>query len=658
MAAELFSIHCTACKSRLKVRHRSAIGQILICPKCQSMVQVTPPPGWVPPDPNAKPASDSAAAPAPATGSTSPAPASAAQGAASVAANSAAPPTEAEMAYALRERSPATWWAYLIAVLALITVGTFAFLIYDAAGTPSVADRERASTADTLSATSDPAATAGAATPDSTASPTSTAATTPGEATAAATAATSEATAAATGEAPLPAGTAPEATTPVGTAPSVEPTSATPAETGESALPPQPMGVPTPIETGPKAELPTAMPARPGDAPQPAVDPMPPLPPAVAGLPAVDVEARLADRVLQIEFRETALADCIDFVSRMSTLDITLDVESLAEVGVTPADPISFKNNDVAVADLLEAILAPRNLTYLVQRNQLLVVSQNRSEGTVSPATYAIEDLTKNDEAEAKRIEKYVRVLVAPESWANDPQVKLSITPAALVVEHHPTGHLAIQELLERLRLARGLALSNRSWVERYKAEPRYLAIQPALDKEVTANFKEATLASIISYLERRSEVNLLVDSLALGKVGLSTDTTTTVVATKAEPLRQVLSRLLEPLELDARVVDGRTLQITTRQAILARQQLELYLVSDLVPAKFTGDDLVARIAAEVDPTSWQGPGKPGLLFDSASGYLLVRQSQPAHIQLYDWLETIRAPTQPAPPAVEPAAQK
>ncbi len=46
MATGLFSITCTTCQARLRVRNLEAIGQILACPRCQSMVQVLPPPGW------------------------------------------------------------------------------------------------------------------------------------------------------------------------------------------------------------------------------------------------------------------------------------------------------------------------------------------------------------------------------------------------------------------------------------------------------------------------------------------------------------------------------------------------------------------------------------------------------------------------------------
>ena len=40
---EPFSITCTTCKSRLKVKSAAAIGQVVPCPKCGGMVLVKPP---------------------------------------------------------------------------------------------------------------------------------------------------------------------------------------------------------------------------------------------------------------------------------------------------------------------------------------------------------------------------------------------------------------------------------------------------------------------------------------------------------------------------------------------------------------------------------------------------------------------------------------
>ena len=53
---ELFTITCTTCQQRLKVRDASTIGEIQICPKCGSMVLVQPPPGWSAPQADEPPA--------------------------------------------------------------------------------------------------------------------------------------------------------------------------------------------------------------------------------------------------------------------------------------------------------------------------------------------------------------------------------------------------------------------------------------------------------------------------------------------------------------------------------------------------------------------------------------------------------------------------
>ena len=45
---EPFSITCTTCQAKLKVRSAEAIGQIFSCPKCESMVQVVAPADWTP----------------------------------------------------------------------------------------------------------------------------------------------------------------------------------------------------------------------------------------------------------------------------------------------------------------------------------------------------------------------------------------------------------------------------------------------------------------------------------------------------------------------------------------------------------------------------------------------------------------------------------
>ncbi|MDA7980133.1 MAG: DUF1559 domain-containing protein [Pirellulales bacterium] len=59
---DLFTIKCETCGAQLNVRDRSAIGEVLECPRCRSFVEVTPPLGWKPPPKAAKTDSSTAEA--------------------------------------------------------------------------------------------------------------------------------------------------------------------------------------------------------------------------------------------------------------------------------------------------------------------------------------------------------------------------------------------------------------------------------------------------------------------------------------------------------------------------------------------------------------------------------------------------------------------
>ncbi len=46
---ELFKTHCTTCHAKLRVHDPAVVGEIVACPKCNSMVLIDPPPNWAPP---------------------------------------------------------------------------------------------------------------------------------------------------------------------------------------------------------------------------------------------------------------------------------------------------------------------------------------------------------------------------------------------------------------------------------------------------------------------------------------------------------------------------------------------------------------------------------------------------------------------------------
>jgi hypothetical protein len=155
------------------------------------------------------------------------------------------------------------------------------------------------------------------------------------------------------------------------------------------------------------------------------------------------------------------------------------------------------------------------------------------------------------------------------------------------------------------------------------------------LDKDVSANFSPpAPLAEILAYLKRQAGVEIVVDRSALRAAGLADDLTASLKVQK-KPLAEALAQLLDPLALGYRVVDGRTIQVTTRKALLARLELEFYKVEGLPSNAKAASALIEQIKSRVGGSTWSDAGGAGVIhFDPASKCLIVLQSQPVQIAL------------------------
>ena len=119
--------------------------------------------------------------------------------------------------------------------------------------------------------------------------------------------------------------------------------------------------------------------------------------------------------------------------------------------------------------------------------------------------------------------------------------------------------------VLQRLRVARGLPVKTEHAGDRFQLTPRTAQAKALLAQKVTLQFaRPEPLSHILDFLRTATHCNLLVDGPAVAEERMSVETEGVAVA-KNQPLGQSLVALLEPMELTYRVVDSRTLLVTTR---------------------------------------------------------------------------------------------
>ena len=413
----------------------------------------------------------------------------------------------------------------------------------------------------------------------------------------------------------------------------------------ESTRVPRPPAAPDLATTGPKQPA-----QQPAERPVPAPKGQEPAPVDLAGggvaEPAapveVDVEARLETRILQIGFPGIPLGDAVELLAQMSTLPITFDLDAMIELGVTIHVPVTVELSDATLGEILEAVLAGQGLTYVVDRGQILVTSPQKKRTSLRAVSYTVSDLTGPEPDGTATLAELVRQLVAPDSWRPaGGQGTIESAPGVLKAVQTDAVHAQVLAFCERLRSARGLPLRSRHDPAKFSLATRVDRARAKLSQPITANFQAPTpLVRIVSDLEALSGTTIFIDWTALGAQGTSPAT----LEADGQPLAEALDEMLRPMGLAYRVVNGDTLEITSRKVLSARLELEFYPLTDLLAEGVTPGSLTGRIQDQAAGATWTDAGGPGVLhFDEPSKCLIVLQSQPVQSELEGLLARWRA---------------
>ncbi|NLF69033.1 MAG: hypothetical protein GX575_08250 [Candidatus Anammoximicrobium sp.] len=708
---ELFTITCTTCQQRLKVRDAATIGEIQICPKCGSMVLVEPPEGWREANADEVPASSLPPAPPLPAASTEPepecnpplaAPLPPADGvsrppdvpllaereasAANLDTGIESPPVEPVAAPPLAGEYPAApppwatgeeaapaasqrqqWLMLGAAAVAGVTLalGVLGFFALRAAGpnsetagvaasAPGDAARLQTPAAEPLATGAKPAPAAKPATEMPKAADIPVA-----DAAAASQPADQPADSPPT-QNPGAAETKPAETQPAETQPAETQSAETKpaeAESGAQESGPKPVkDDKRPTETAalsetlnafapfidpnlnaaPMKSLEAAAQDSPSSEPEPITTEQPAAPRPEPR--QVDLPARLQDKIAEVEFADVPLEAFLRFVMNFSTIPITLDLDALALVRATPRTKVSVRKSEITVDQLLTAVLGPLQLAHVVRDQQLVVTRPPPPDGVWRTHAHAVSDLVGGDPQQLQQLADLIVDTIAPATWqaAGGPGVMREQMPA-LVIQQQDTVLFRTIVFCERLRAARGLPPQSKFDPELFSLTPRWARAASRLSRPVTLNFLQpASFVRILGRLSEESGVELVVDWQALATLGWTPDTETTL-AVNQRPVGEVLTQLLQPMDLTYRVVDAATVQVTSPAALDACWDVEFYPVAKLPSPGETPEEFVARVRRELSG------GEPDRLagvlhFDAPSRHLIAALPQPQQRKLAELL--------------------
>jgi hypothetical protein len=176
------------------------------------------------------------------------------------------------------------------------------------------------------------------------------------------------------------------------------------------------------------------------------------------------ISSMLAERV-SFHCRQMPLADAVRALRRQSGINIVLDQPALVDNGISSSEPVSIDLNDVTMASLLDALLAPLELAWTVSFESILITTPDRDESELLHVrVYVVSDLvqiasTDGVEEDYDALIDALISTVASETWAENGGGEADIRPLAssnaLVISQTFRVHRQIEQLLAELRDAR-----------------------------------------------------------------------------------------------------------------------------------------------------------------------------------------------------------
>ncbi len=391
---------------------------------------------------------------------------------------------------------------------------------------------------------------------------------------------------------------------------------------------------PRPTKAPPRPDQPAEGPAAPTAPPKPTEpvielgpNAIPRLPATVSRLTRAEVDQRLALRLERLEWEQISLLRAVELLSQMAAVPVSLDPSALESRSLSPFEPIRVSVAKRTLGDALDAAAEQCRLSAVRGDHGVWITLPDDERRTLRDWEHSVADL-----AGAIDLPKLIERFVAPESWEKQGgRGTLRFDAGTLRARQTADVWRQTVYFVERLRAARGRPLKTEIDPQLLPLQTRRQRAAEALQRPVTANFRDAPLAEIIAYLEEAAQTALLLDGPALAEAGRSPADSASLAVAKA-PLAEALEALLRPLGLTVVPLDAEVLQISTPRASAARMHVEFYRANRPLNRPDELGQLLGRIKREAAPTTWsEMGGSAAIFFDQPSGCFIVLQSPAAH---------------------------
>ena len=381
---------------------------------------------------------------------------------------------------------------------------------------------------------------------------------------------------------------------------------------------------------------------------------------------------------VSLEFDDMPLEKVMKTLAANANIPLLIDEAALAEEGIPTDEPVSARIQNRTVEQVIDRLLKPLGLTWITENEVLMITTTIEAEEKLVRRVYDVKGLLDwNEQAQRMGrgdiknptlgasnfsddavtgdwlIEALPKHSAGP--WENIDGVggKLDLVGDRLIVRQSQQMQ---KEVWGMLTVFKGFIDGRLKYGSKAVRRPGYpsdvdLAIQQALLKKTSADFKDAALTSVLSVLGKSIGQTILLGETALAEEGIDSNEPISLVLEEIS-LQSLLRLILEPLGCTYYVEEG-TIWVTTEIAAEENLFTTVYDVRDLLKRESGSGDFILSMQMETNGVWEDFGGSGGTLSLPLPGMLVCRQTHKVQaeiaLSLYDMRKRLAEVPQPKP---------
>ena len=351
-------------------------------------------------------------------------------------------------------------------------------------------------------------------------------------------------------------------------------------------------------------------------------------------LPNIDIHAKLALPIHELNLEQSSLVGFIRAMSRMTEIPMTLDIDEMKLRGLSVSTPISGQFSEATVEKILTETLATLGLQWKVADRQILIFPKAIDEAV--ELTFDVSDFTDAAEVLADTIQK----LVAPESVVTVLNDRLTVSQNESRQRSRHRQREDVLRFLEQLRAVRHLPQKTKLSGE--TLAPEAFGWDRVMEPMTLNYYQAISLSRATAQLESLTHLTILVDHQSLHRFLCSFASLQGRVQCDQGTVNDALELLLASVDsvaLTYRIIDEQTLEITTAESARQPEKMAVEIHPYRLQEGETAEDIIRLLRSAVAPETWatelpESKYGGNIVIDEPSGCLLIRQSQPVQRQI------------------------